>query len=77
MALLPDARIFVSRIRRNGKIEEATADTVLREGDVVAVVGARDVLVNVLVGGGRGGQRPGTAGRPGARRRCPRDQQGG
>src|SRR5438552_6943938 len=47
-ALVPDARVFVQRIRRNGKIEEATADTVLQEADVVAVVGARDVLVNVL-----------------------------
>ena len=42
------ARIFVLRLRRNGAIEEATADTVLREGDVVAVAGARDVLVSVL-----------------------------
>ena len=41
-------RLFVLRIRRNGAIEEATADTVLREGDVVAVAGARDVLVKVL-----------------------------
>ncbi len=47
-ALVPDARVFVLRIRRNGTIEEATADTVLREGDVVAVAGARDVLVTVL-----------------------------
>ena len=47
-ALVPDARIFVQRIRRNGTIEEATADTVLQEGDIVAVAGARDVLVNVL-----------------------------
>ena len=47
-ALVPDARVFVERIRRNGKIEEATADTVLREGDVVAIVGARDVLVKVI-----------------------------
>ena len=44
-ALVPDARIFVQRVRRNGVIEEATADTVLREGDVVAVAGRRDVLV--------------------------------
>ena len=41
-------RLFVQRIRRNGTIEEATADTVLREGDVVAVAGARDVLVAVF-----------------------------
>ena len=47
-ALVPDARVFVLRIRRNGTIEEATADTVLQEGDVVAVAGARDVLVKVL-----------------------------
>jgi putative transport protein len=50
-ALVPDARIFVQRIRRNGTIEDATADTVLREGDVVAVAGAREVLVS-LVGEG-------------------------
>jgi putative transport protein len=47
-ALVPNARVFIQRIRRNGTIEEATADTVLRAGDVVAVVGPRDVLVNVL-----------------------------
>ena len=41
-------RLFVLRIRRNGIIEEATTDTVLREGDVVAVAGARDVLVKLL-----------------------------
>jgi putative transport protein len=47
-ALVPDARVFVLRIRRGGAIEEATADTVLREGDVVAVAGTREVLVKVL-----------------------------
>lgn len=47
-ALVPDARIFVLRLRRNGTIEEAAADTVLAEGDVVAVAGARDVLVKIL-----------------------------
>ncbi len=41
-------RLFIQRIRRNGTIEEAAADTVLREGDVVAVSGARDVLVALL-----------------------------
>jgi putative transport protein len=41
-------RLFIQRIRRNGTIEEAAADTVLREGDVVAVSGARDVLVSLL-----------------------------
>jgi putative transport protein len=47
-ALVPDARIFVLRVRRGGKVEEATADTVLREGDIVSVAGAGDVLVRVI-----------------------------
>jgi putative transport protein len=47
-AMVPNARVFVMRLRRNGVVEEATADTVLRENDVVAVAGARDVLVNVI-----------------------------
>jgi putative transport protein len=50
-SMVPDARVFVQRIRRNGKVEDATADTVLREGDVVAVAGPRDVLLK-LVGEG-------------------------
>ena len=40
-ALVPDSRIFVLRVRHNGSIEEASADTVLHENDVVAVAGAR------------------------------------
>jgi putative transport protein len=48
-ALIPDARVFVERIRRSdGTIEEASADSVIREGDVVAIVGAREVLVKVI-----------------------------
>jgi putative transport protein len=47
-ALIPQARVFVQRIRRNGVIEEASVDTVLREGDVVAVVGPREALVNII-----------------------------
>jgi len=47
-ALVPDARVFVLRVRHNGKIEDATADTVLHEGDTVAVAGAREVLVKVI-----------------------------
>ena len=50
-ALVPDARVFILRIRRDGKIEEASADTVMRKGDVVALVGARDVLLK-LIGAG-------------------------
>src|SRR5262245_12933731 len=47
-AMVPDARVFVLRLRRNGTIEEATADTVLREGDVIAVAGPRDVRVGLI-----------------------------
>jgi putative transport protein len=48
-ALVPNARVFVERIRRsNGTIEEASAETVIREGDVLAVVGPREVLVKVI-----------------------------
>src|SRR5262249_9497901 len=47
-AMLPDARVFVLRVRRGGKIEDATADTVLQAGDVVAIAGTREVLVNVI-----------------------------
>jgi putative transport protein len=48
-AMVPDARVFVERIRRSdGTIEEATAESVIREGDVVALVGTREVLVKVI-----------------------------
>src|SRR5258708_15692277 len=47
-ALLPQSRVFIQRIRRNGVIEEATAETVLQQGDVVAVVGAREALVSIM-----------------------------
>ena len=47
--LVPNARVFVERIRRsNGTIEDATADSVIRDGDVLAVVGPREVLVKVI-----------------------------
>ena len=47
-ALVKDARVFVLRVRHEGKIEDATADTVLHEGDIVAVAGAREVLVRAI-----------------------------
>src|SRR5579862_1673470 len=34
--LLPEQRVFIQRIRRGGKIMDATADTVIEAGDVVA-----------------------------------------
>jgi len=47
-ALLPNERVFVERIRRNGQIIEAGSDTVVQAGDILAVAGRREVLVNVL-----------------------------
>jgi putative transport protein len=52
-ALVPDGRVFVLRVRRNGVVEDATADSVLRAGDVIAVAGARDVLVRVIGDGAK------------------------
>jgi putative transport protein len=47
-SMIPDQRLFIERIRRGGKIEDATANTVIQAGDIVAVAGRRDVLVSVL-----------------------------
>src|SRR5215467_4108557 len=47
-ALLPDERVFIQRIRRGGKIFDATTETVLEAGDIVAVAGQRDVLVKLI-----------------------------
>ena len=47
-ALLPEQRVFVQRIRRGGKIIDATADTVIQAGDILAIAGRRDVLVNLI-----------------------------
>ena len=50
-ALVPGQRVFVQRIRRGSEIVEATADTVIQAGDILAVAGRREVLVS-LVGAG-------------------------
>jgi putative transport protein len=47
-SLLPEQRVFIQRIRRGDKIIEATADTVIQAGDVVAIAGRRDVLVSLI-----------------------------
>ena len=52
-ALIPDARVFVLRLRRDGKTQEATADTVLRKGDVVALAGPREVIVGLTGAGAK------------------------
>jgi putative transport protein len=47
-AMLPDQRVFVQRLRQDGKVMDATADTVIHAGDTVAVAGRRDVLVKLI-----------------------------
>jgi len=47
-AFLPEERVFVERIRRGGEIINATADVVVQAGDVLAIAGRRDVLVNLI-----------------------------
>src|SRR6266478_2381942 len=47
-ALVPDQRVFVQRIRQEGQVLDATADTVIHAGDIVAVAGRREVLVNLV-----------------------------
>src|SRR3954464_7327916 len=49
--LIPDQRVFVQSIRRDGKIMDASADTMIHAGDIVAVAGRRDVLVTLLGAG--------------------------
>ena len=41
-----EARVFISRIRREGKIIEPKPDTVLREGDLVAVLTRSELLMS-------------------------------
>src|SRR6266513_2219076 len=40
-----EARVFISRIRRDGKIIEAVPDTIIREGDVIAVLTRSELLM--------------------------------
>jgi putative transport protein len=47
-ALVPDQRVFIALMRRKGKIVNATADTVIHAGDILAVAGRREVLVNLI-----------------------------
>jgi putative transport protein len=46
--LVPGQRVFILRIRRNNTIMEAATDVIIQPGDVVAVAGRRDVLVNII-----------------------------
>jgi putative transport protein len=43
--LFSDLRIFIERVRRGGQVADADADSVLEDGDVVAISGPRALLV--------------------------------
>jgi putative transport protein len=47
-AMLPEQRVFVQRIRRDQQILEATEDTVIHAGDILAIAGRREVLVQLV-----------------------------
>jgi putative transport protein len=47
-ASLPEQRLFIQRIRRGGTLIDATADTVIQQGDIVALAGRREVLVDLV-----------------------------
>src|ERR1700712_2340463 len=46
--LVPEERVYITRIRRGADIMDATSDTTIRAGDVVAVSGRRDVLTSLI-----------------------------
>ncbi|HNQ89047.1 MAG TPA: aspartate-alanine antiporter [Verrucomicrobiota bacterium] len=46
--IIPEARLFVQRLRRGTELLTPKPDTVLQAGDVLAISGQRDVLVRVL-----------------------------
>jgi len=46
--LLPGLRVFIERLRRGSEIIEAGPDTVLQAGDIVAISGPRQLLVEQI-----------------------------
>lgn len=51
-ALVPHARVFVMRLRRGDELIEAAPETVIQAGDVLAVSGRSEVLIEII--GARG-----------------------
>lgn len=43
----PGVRLFVERIRRDGSLIEPEVDTVIREGDVIAIAARRNLILDV------------------------------
>jgi putative transport protein len=47
---VPDARFFIERVRRDGLVSDTTPDTVLHDGDTVAIEAMRADLIQKLTG---------------------------
>jgi len=47
---IPDARLFIEQIKRDGELIEVTPDTVLQAGDIIAVSGRTEVIVDQVQG---------------------------
>jgi putative transport protein len=47
-ARFPEHRLFIQRVRRQGAVLEATPELLIQAGDVIAVSGRRETLVDVL-----------------------------
>ena len=73
--LLPGLRVFVERVRRGTAIIEADAQTVLQAGDIVAISGRRELLVENLKSALQEVQDPGASRSAGGVRRRFCDQQ--
>src|SRR5262245_44456338 len=63
-AMVPDARVFIERVRHNGTVVDATADTVIRAHDTLAVAGARDVRLKIIGAGAKEVEDPELLGVP-------------
>ncbi len=45
---MPEHRLFVQRLRQGERIFEAASDMTLRAGDVIAISGPREVMVELV-----------------------------
>jgi putative transport protein len=46
-ASFPGARVFVERIRREGSVMEAEVDTVIQEGELIAIAARRNLILDI------------------------------
>src|SRR3954466_11260812 len=46
--LVPEQPVYITRMRRGAEVMDATSDTRIQAGDIVAVAGRRDVLTNLI-----------------------------